>query len=148
MSFDDDLKKQQEDSAPAAQPTGDASIRVGGNLYTFRFTRMRGIEWATEIVKKQHKPRTDVTLDSHFGYNVHSVVRAVAPLTGARVEGDELVTMEPKRWKALFDSLDSAGVQSLVDTIWGLNEWDPRQELEDAKKALSGSQNSSDSPSA
>jgi hypothetical protein len=139
MGFLEDLAKQQG----SPQPTADAVVQIGDSSYTFRFTRMRGIQWAVEAVK--HPARPGVLLDARYGYNLHDMVRAVAPLTGARVDGDDLVQVETKQWKALFESLDAAGVQEIVDTVWALNEWNPQQELEAAKKALRESPTDSDS---
>jgi len=130
MSFDDDLKAQAE----AERPFEDVSVAVNKNLHTFRFRRMDGDEWANEVDK--HPARPGVLVDMRYGYNIRSIVKAVAPKCGVRMDGNVETVMDVEQWGKLFKALDGAAVARFGDAIWGLNEYGPAAEVEAAKKAL------------
>jgi hypothetical protein len=130
VSFEDDLKAQAE----AEHPSADVDVTLNGKLYTFRFRRMDGDEWANEVDK--HPARPGVLVDMRYGYNLRSIVKAVAPRCGVRVDGDSEESLDADQWLQLFKVLDGAGVARFGDAIWGLNEFAPAAEVEAAKKAL------------
>lgn len=133
MAFLDDLEAQ----AQAQVPTQDVELTLNGNLYTLRFRRMDGVEWATETDK--HPARPGVLIDTRYGYNLRSLVKAVALKTGGRVEGDTVVDLSEDEWKQLWKIIDGSAAQRIGDAVWALNEWLPSAEVEKAKKALNGS---------
>lgn len=133
MSFLDDLQAQ----TAAAVPTQDVELTLNGTLYTLRFKRMDGVEWATETDK--HPARPGVLIDARYGYNLRSLVKAVALKTGSRVDGDTVVDLSEDEWKQLWKAVDGAAAQRIGDAVWALNEYLPAAEVEAAKKALSGS---------
>ena len=130
MSFEDDLKAQAE----AERPHADVEVKLNQTLYTFRFRRMNGDEWANEIDK--HPARPGVLVDMRYGYNLRSIVKAVAPKCGVRLDGDVETVMDVEQWTQLFKVLDGAGVARVGDAIWGVNEYGPAAEGEAAKKTV------------
>jgi hypothetical protein len=129
MSFLDDLAEQ----STAPTPSVDVDLTLNGNLHTLRFKQMNGLAWAAAADK--HPPRPDIPIDRRYGYNLRSLVLAVAPDTGSRVEGDDLVALTEDEWRQLFAALPGATVGRICDAVWGINEYAPEQAVEAAKKA-------------
>jgi hypothetical protein len=113
-------------------------------LVTLRFTRMN--PWAWAEVTAHCTMRPDVALDRKYGYNYQEVCRLVAPLSGARVEGEitvPLIVQEATdttpaidEWADLWDSISGHEVIRIVDTIFFLNEFEAENRIEQLKKAL------------
>ena len=135
MSFKDDLAA----ASAAPKDYADAEVTVNGTLYTLRFEQMDPVEWASEVDK--HPARPNVLLDMRYGYFLRSLVKAVAPLTGKVLDGDEFVDVED--WPALFKSIGGYGMQRVTDAIWAVNERGPEMAVEAAKKARAASEKSS-----
>lgn len=131
MSFEDDVKA----AVAAPKPFLDADVTVNGNLYTLRFEEMDPFEWASEV--DLHPARPGVMIDSRYGYNLRSLVKAVAPCTGSLVEGDKTVPV--KDWPALLKAIGGNGFQRVTDAIWARNEYLREKEVESAKKARANS---------
>jgi hypothetical protein len=132
MSFEDDIKAQFE----APKPTGDVEVLLNGTLYTFRFTRMDGMEYAS--LCDMFPARPGVMLDMRYGYNLRPLTLAVAAKSAQRVDGDNLVPLTDDQWRNLFKGLPGASIQRFSDTVFLLNEHGPAQEVADAKKASVG----------
>lgn len=132
MSFVDDLKAEFE----APMPTEDVPVTLNGNLYTFRFTRMDGVEWAS--LTDLFPARPGVMLDMRYGYNLRPLTLAAAARSGQRVDGDQIVDLTEDQWRNLFKALPGASIQRFSDAIFLLNEHGPAQEVEQAKKASVG----------
>jgi hypothetical protein len=98
-----------------------------------RFYKMDGLAWAALIA--EHPPRPNVLLDLRYGFNLHAVVPNVAPQTGRVVDGDEELTLTREEWKDLLSILSGYEVERIADAVFTLNEWDPQQAVERAKKA-------------
>lgn len=132
MSFEDDLAAAQT----AAVKTRDVDVSVNGTLYTFRFRRMPGMAWALET--NRHPARPGILLDTRYGYNLWSLVAAVAPKYADRVDGDTTVPLTAEQWAALLDEnsdvLDGAAVQQFGDAVFELNEYGPRAEVDALRK--------------
>lgn len=145
MTFEDDLAAQ----VVKPRPSQDVDVLINGTPYTFRFVQIDGFEWAAECDK--HPARPGVLLDTRYGYNLRSLTKAVARLSGTRVDGDKLIPLrvdkvDPKaavvgvdEWASLFKNIDGAAFQRISDAIWALNEYAPANAIEAAKKALKGS---------
>lgn len=131
MSFEDDLAAAS--AAPA--PFLDVDVTVNGNLYTLRFEQMGPAEWAAET--DRHPARPGVLIDARYGYNLRSLIQAVAPLTGSLVEDGSTVPVAD--WPALLKSIAGHGFQRVTDAIWSVNEYLPERQVADAKKALKDS---------
>lgn len=127
MTFEDDLAAVQ--AAPA--PFLDAEVTVNGSYYALRFVQMDPFDWAVEVDK--HPARPGVALDKRYGYNLRSLVKAVAPATGSLVEDDKTVPV--KDWPALLKAIGGHGFQRVTDAIWAVNEYLPEQAVVAAKKA-------------
>lgn len=130
MSFEDDL------NAPVAKDTADVDVILNDQLYTLRFTALDGLVWAAECDKYPMRP--DVAFDRVYGYNIRSLTVGAAPLSGARVDGDTTVPLSEQNWRELFKRIDGAAFKRVTDAIWALNEYNPAQAVEAAKKALAG----------
>lgn len=133
MSFDDDLNA----AVKGEREFRDVDVLVGKKLHTLRFRQIDGLLWAAHADKNPARP--DVLVDARYGYNLRGIVMSVAPISGVRLEGDKEVELTAEQWKKLFKSLDGAGFQRVSDAVWDLNEYTPGQQVEAAKKALSGS---------
>lgn len=129
-SFDDLLKKAKSEPRESAT----VSTALAGELVVLKFTELPGDMW-TEITAR-YPVRGDVPLDLRYGYNVHAVVKAAAPKSGARVEDDKDVPLTEKQWDALWPLLSGAEFGAVVDAVWGLNEWNPARRVDAAKKGL------------
>lgn len=139
LSFEDDIKAEFE----APKPTHDVDITLNGTLYTFRFTRMDGLEWASLVDLFPARP--SVLLDMRYGYNIRPLTLAAAAKSGKRLDGDSYVDLTEDQWRNLFKALPGSSVQRFSDALFLLNEYGPAQEVEAAKKASVGAfgQNSS-----
>lgn len=129
MTFEDDLKAEFE----APKPTKDVDVKLNGKLYTFRFELMDSVEWASATDRAPARP--GVLLDMRFGYNLRALVPLVAPMSGKRVDGDELVDLTPDQWRNLFKALPGASVMRIGDTLFDLNEYEPGEAVKELKKA-------------
>jgi len=141
MSFVDDLKAEFE----APKPTADLTVKLNGNLHTFRFTRMPSDEWLQAC--DMFPARPGIQFDLRFGYNLRALMPVVAARTAKLVEGDELVDLTPDQWTNMFKALAGGIVGKFGDMIFKLNEYDAMEEVAELKKALEGvSGLNSDSP--
>lgn len=132
MSFEEDLKAEYE----ADRPSVDVDVALNGKPYTFRFTQMVGTEWAAAT--DQAPARPGVMLDTAFGYNLRALTLLAAPLSGKRVEGDKLEDLTPDQWKNLFRALPGASAMRICNAVFKLNQIDPAEAVEEAKKAFAG----------
>lgn len=137
VGFFDDLAAAKA----AEREHDDVDVVLNGQLHVLRFTQMSGTEWAQEVVK--HPAREGVVWDTSFGYNLHSVVRGVSPLSGSVLVDGEPEALDREHWADLLDALDGNAVQRIGDAIFGLNAWRPAKAVEAAKKALARSRKTS-----
>jgi hypothetical protein len=131
MSFEDDMKA----AIAAPKPHLDVDVTVNGNLHTLRFVQMDPLEWASEA--DRHPARPGVMIDSRYGYNLRSLVKAVAPQTGSLFDDGESRPIED--WPALLKLIAGNGFQRVTDAVWSLNEYLPEKAVEEAKKARANS---------
>lgn len=129
MSFEDDIRAEFE----AEKPYHDVSVKLNGNLHTFRFTQMDGLQWASAT--DMHPARPGVLLDMRFGYNLRPLSLLVAAQTGKRIDGDKFVDLTPDQWTNLFKALPGASVMRIGDALFELNEYGPGEAIEALKKA-------------
>lgn len=141
MSFEDDLKAQLE----AERDTVDVPFTLNDNPYLLRFTQLDSWIWAAEA--DRHPMRPDVTLDRTFGYNMRSLVRAIAPTCGQLFREGEPVELHILRddkgnviqddWDALFRAMSPAAVQNMCTSVFSLHESESiNTVVEQAKKLL------------
>lgn len=133
MSFEDDLKAEFEQE----RPHEDVDVLLNGKPYTFRFTQMDGTEWAALTDRAPARP--GVALDAGFGYNLRALALLAAPESGRRVDGEELAALSPDQWRNLFKALPGSSVMRIANALFKLNQIQPSLDIEEAKKALSGS---------
>ena len=131
MGFLDDLAAAKEQPKQKSEPV---SVIVNGSLYELVFYRADGDVWAETV--SRHPARTESKIDLRYGYNFNAVVLEVAPKTGRLVEGDAETVLPDEAWADLVPALSGAEIGRVTDAIWALNEWNPAQEIERAKKAL------------
>ena len=124
----------------------DLNIDINGTRYKFRFRQMDGVAYSEETLR--HPPDMEIGFDREYGYNLNSLTRAVAPLCGVRVEGDEEIPLQVDplgqedrvdEWADLFAIADGGAVQSIASTIFQLNEFATSKAVRAAKKVLDGS---------
>lgn len=116
MSFADDLKA----ALTTERDTADVPFTLNGNEYVLRFTQMDPWEWAEEA--DRHPARSNVQLDRSFGYNLRTLVRAVAPRCGVLLVDGEPVAVED--WDNLFKAMSPSAVQRMCSAVFGLHEAD------------------------
>ena len=131
MSFLEDLAASKEQPKPKSGPV---SVVVNGSLYELVFYRADGDVWAETVA--QHPARANSVIDVRFGYNFNAVVLEIAPKTGRLIEAGVETELPAEVWADLVPSLSGAEIGRVTDAIWALNEWEPAQEIEKAKKAL------------
>lgn len=129
MSFLDDVKA----AADAGKPSKTVQVVVNGNLHELKFYRADGDAWAECVAR--HPIRPDAVLDVRFGYNFNAVVLDIGTSTARIVEGGAESEIPAEVWSAFVSSLSGHEVGKIADAVWALNEWDPIQEIEAAKKA-------------
>ena len=126
--------------AAPKETSSPVPVIVNGSLYELVFERADGDVWA-ECVSR-HPVREGSLIDRRYGYNFNSVVLEMAPKTGRLADG---TVIPGEVWADLIPSLAGAEISAVTDAIWALNEWNPAQEIEKAKKALkAGSRRKSD----
>jgi hypothetical protein len=128
VGFLDDVKAATEQ----VRPSKSVQVSVNGNLHELKFYRADGDAWAECVAR--HPIRPDAVLDVKFGYNFNAVVLDIGATTARIVEGGEAEIPEDV-WAAFVSSLSGHEVGIIADAVWALNEWDPIQEIERAKKA-------------
>lgn len=140
MTFEDDLAAANETKWV------DVDVVLNGNLHTFRFLQFAGLDWATEADK--HPARPGVLIDMKYGYNIRTLCKAVAKITGRRVSEDGSLAVLPEaQWDILFRDSSGNAAQALCDAIWGLNEALPEAEVDAAKKLRADLASARTSPS-
>lgn len=145
MGFLEDLAAMTEAPKDRSDPV---PVMMNGNLYELVFYRADGDVWAETVAR--HPLRLDSVVDLKYGYNFNAVVLEIGALTGHYIEdgAEHKFPMDPvdeknkgarptsSVWENLFKSAAGAEVGKITDAIWALNEWNPAQEIERAKKAL------------
>ena len=131
LGFLDDLAAAKTSPKPKSKPV---EVTVNGTLYELVFYRADGDVWAETV--SQHPAREKSLIDRRYGYNFNAVVLEIAPMTGRLIEGDAETEIPAEAWADLIPSLSGAEIGRVTDAVWALNEWDPAQEIERAKKAL------------
>jgi len=127
--FDELLARAQAKEVAVEQ----LEVVVAGEVVTLEFTEVPTSVWSRITVK--HPPRADVPIDRTFQYNYHAASEESLVEYATRVEGDERVKMSAEQWAALLGVLSSWDRSRLFDVVWGMNEWEPYQRTQDAKKA-------------
>lgn len=144
MSFSELLKSAKEKRTEVASDT--VEVTVGDQLVTLKFRELPGVDWVN--LTRQHPIRPDTVIDRRYGYNLDAVCRAAAEVSGVVIQDGEEVTLrvdpvDPRRptkkrvneWEELFEVLSGPDNARIVDCIWALNEYNPQQRTEAAKKA-------------
>lgn len=121
-------------SKAAEAATASVEVLVGGELVTLKFTELPGKQWAEITIR--NPAREDVPVDIIKGYNVHAVTQLGAVKSGVLVGDDAEQELSEDQWRGIFDALSGADFQTVIDTVWSLNEWAPTERVENAKKAL------------
>lgn len=132
MTFADALKKAQEKRLEKTDHA-DVEVELGGDVVTFRFRRMDGLDWVGLTAKCP--PRPDVPVDVQFGYNVHAAAQLAAPKSGVVVEGDNEAALDGEQWAEVWPVLSGPGFHDIADAIFTLNQWTPQGRVEAIKKA-------------
>jgi hypothetical protein len=103
-------------------------------LVTLRFTQLPGQDWS-ELTARSPM-RVDVAIDRTYGYNYHEVCKAAAVKAGGRVIDDGVVEpLTETQWAGLWPVLSGHEFERICSVIWELNEWEPQQRIDSAKKA-------------
>jgi hypothetical protein len=130
----DDMTFEEDLAAAVAAPveTQDVEVLLNARVLTLRFRQMDGFEWADET--DRHPARPDTKIDMHYGYNLRSLTKAVAPKTGVRVDGDGEHELTEEQWTALLKALSGAHFQRVCDAVFALNEYAPAWKIRELKK--------------
>jgi len=120
--------------APAASLT--VPVEVNGKRYKLKFTKMLGTEYAAETLL--HPPNIETSFGREYGYDIHSLSRAVAPRCGVLLDGKVEETLTPEEWADLFLALDGGAHEQIANTIFQLNEYSSAKAVAAARKVLDG----------
>jgi hypothetical protein len=129
MGFLDDVKAATE----KGKPSKTVEVSLNGKVYELKFYRADGDVWAETVAR--HPARLDSQIDVRFGYNFNAVVLDIGVTTGRVLEDGAEVEIPQETWEAFVHALSGHEVGKIADAVWALNEWDPIQEIEKAKKA-------------
>lgn len=129
MGFKEDLAAAKD----KVRRSDDVTVTVNGKQYKLRFTQMDGTAWAAETLK--HPMRSDVAFDRLYGYNVNSLVAAVAPTCGVLVVGKATEPIED--WDGLFGTITGGDMTAIINCVFALNEYATAKAVDAARKALS-----------
>lgn len=133
-ALDEKITAIQEQIA-AAEAEADA-LREG-TVVTLRFDRLPGNQWAE--IAARHPARLDVVVDRISGYNYQATAREAAPLCGYVVGKDDAgedtrEDLTPEDWVKLWPILSGRETEQIQNSLWELNDWNPRKKIERAKK--------------
>lgn len=129
MGFLDDVKAVAE----KGKPSKTVEVALNGKVYELKFYRADGDAWAECVAR--HPARLDSQIDVRFGYNFNAVVLDIGATTARILEDGEEAEIPEDVWESFVRSLSGHEVGKIADSVWALNEWDPIQEIERAKKA-------------
>ena len=149
-----DTRLASESPADVARKELDELMgSAGESLITLRFTQLHGSDWSA--LTSQHPPRPLIPIDESYGYNFDAAATHAARFVdkagrhyGVRVEDGEevpLVVAEADRenlipavdeWADLFDAISGHEASAIRNTVWGLNEYLPKMQLEAMGKAF------------
>ncbi|MCU1441138.1 MAG: hypothetical protein JWP85_2135 [Rhodoglobus sp.] len=114
------------------------------SLITLRFARLSGDAWSEITARCPVRP--DAPIDRQYGYNMHAVCKLAAPISGARVDGEDLVPLlvtpasegvpAVDEWSDLFNTISGHEMVLIIDAIYDLNAWDPAMQVSSLKKEL------------
>jgi hypothetical protein len=123
------------DARPAALHEQIDALRAesADALVTLRLTQLPGQDWS-ELTARSPM-RVDVSIDRTYGYNYHEVCKAAAEKAGARVDRDTVEPLTAEQWAGLWQVLSGHEFERICSVIWELNEWEPQQRIDSAKKA-------------
>jgi|GEM_PF-5058282 len=121
-------------------------VLLDGDVVQLVFEQVPGDVWGSVTAK--HPAVGGGLIALRYGYDVHKVVRSIAPLSGfVLVDGVESKldyvkkkdakdsVVEVDEWADLLDALDGHSFSLVADAVWYLNEWAPQQRIAAAKKA-------------
>ncbi len=137
MGFRDDLAAAKT----APRQTLVAQVEVNGARYKLKFTQMDGTEYAAETLKHPLTPEVD--FGREFGYDIHSLSRAIAPRCAVLLDGKDEETLSADEWADLFTVLDGGAQQIIANTVFQLNEFASAKAVAAARKVLDGTAASS-----
>ena len=137
-----DTRLASESPSDAARKDLDALMESAGeSLITLRFTQLRGSDWSA--LTSQHPPRPFVPIDENYGYNFDAATTHAARFVdaserhyGARIEDGAEVPLSSEEWTDLFDAISGHEANAIRNTVWGLNEYLPKLQLEAMGKAF------------
>lgn len=145
MGFLEDVAAAGEQPRQKSEPV---PVMMNGTLHELVFYRADGDVWAETV--SRHPLRLDSIVDLKYGYNFNAVVMEIGATTGRYIEDgaernfpldpadekDRNARPKSSVWESLFKSASGSEAGKITDAIWALNEWNPAQEIERAKKAL------------
>lgn len=115
---------------------------AAGTLVTLRFRRLPGDEW--NDITSRCPARLDAPVDVHYGYNMQRATIFAAPRSGVRVDGDTevpLIVLDATpdspaidEWADLFSVISGIEFARIEDAIFGLNVFEPTQQLNELSK--------------
>lgn len=112
----------------------EQEVVIAGEIVTFEFTKIDGMEWRNLIAK--FPARADVVRDRNLGYN-YDLVPSGFPVASIRmIDGEERTEVTADQWAGVLGVLESPDLFNVSTALWGLHEWEPAQRAVEAKKAL------------
>lgn len=132
MGYKDDLAAAK--AAPVASLV--VPIELNGKRYKLKFTKMLGTDYAAETLL--HPPNIETSFGREYGYDIHSLARAVAPRCGVLLDGKVEETLTDEEWADLWLALDGGAHEQIGNSIFQLNEYSSAKAVAAARKVLDG----------
>jgi hypothetical protein len=133
-----------EASASIQTQLDDLVAASAASLVTLRFVRMDSATWSD--ITDRCPARVDAPIDRQYGYNMNAACRLAAPLSGVRLDGDELVPLVVEKatadtpavneWADLFETISGHELIMIIEAIYELNMYEPARRVEQLKKEL------------
>jgi len=148
----DQRLSKSDDKVDAIQKQIDELLGDESITTTLRFYRLPGRSWSALTV--MYPRRQGVQIDNTIGYNIDLVCEAAAQFIdekkrpyGFRLEDGEEVALVVQRkspkienplneWSDLYSVLSGYEIVQIRDVIWELNDYGPRQELDELVKSF------------
>ena len=121
-------------------------VEAADDLVDLKFTQMDGFDW-TDLTMR-HPGRDGVIADAMVGgYNVVEATREAVVRSGVRLEGTTEIPMPLAEWISLLAVLSPFDIARITDAIYFLNDYEPGQAVEAAKKARGATTDSDETSS-
>lgn len=141
-AFSDLLAAHKAEKASAPRNSKIVPLTLKGTLVRVKLYELDSDEWARIVA--HCPPDVKAPMDRAYGYSMSAVTVAALPVCGYVLEGDEEIRPRVvpdegvNEWSDLLKVIAGSELVKLEQAVFSLNQWEPDQRIEAAKKALAG----------